>query len=148
MKDRQYRSIVSFDTAGLPDNAVLCSVTLRIRRQGLVGGLPFTTHKKLLGDFISGAFSGVAALEAGDFQAASSMDGVLSLSAANANGKWSAGQLNAAGILHINLSGLTQFRLRFEKDDNDNQADDYLLYWSGEAAAGSQPELNLEYRVP
>jgi putative hemolysin len=42
--DRQYRSILSFDTSGLPDDAVITGVTLRIKRQSITGTNPFDTH--------------------------------------------------------------------------------------------------------
>ena len=53
-----------------------------------------------------------------------------------------------AGRAQINLGGFTQFRLRFALGDNDDAGNDYLLYWSGEAAAGSRPELIVAYRTP
>ncbi len=40
--NRQYRSILSFNTIDLPDNAVITKVTLRIRKQLVVGSDPFT----------------------------------------------------------------------------------------------------------
>ena len=40
--DRQYRSILSFNTSTLPDNAVVTGITLGIRRQGFTGADPFT----------------------------------------------------------------------------------------------------------
>ena len=48
-RDRQYRAILHF-TVNLPSNAVVTSVTLKIKRQGLVGTTPFSTHGKLLVD--------------------------------------------------------------------------------------------------
>ncbi|MRR32289.1 hypothetical protein EG834_18615, partial [bacterium] len=35
--DKQYRAILSFNTAGLPDNATVVKATLKIRKQGLTG---------------------------------------------------------------------------------------------------------------
>ncbi|MFH1331652.1 MAG: clostripain-related cysteine peptidase, partial [Actinomycetota bacterium] len=42
--DRQYRSILHFDTSTLPDNAVVTGVTIKIRRSGITGTNPFLTH--------------------------------------------------------------------------------------------------------
>ena len=60
---------------------------------------------------------------------------------------WSIGDL-AAALAQINKTGLTQFRLRFHKDDNDDNGNDYLNWHAGEAAAGSRPELIVIYDVP
>ena len=38
--DRQYRSILHFDTSSLPDDAVITGVTLRIKRQSIIGHQP------------------------------------------------------------------------------------------------------------
>jgi hypothetical protein len=42
--NRQYRTILSFNTASLPNEAVITSVTLKIKQAGLVGTNPFTTQ--------------------------------------------------------------------------------------------------------
>jgi hypothetical protein len=48
----------------------------------------------------------------------------------------------------LNKWGRTQFRLRFNKDDNNNLTADYLSLFSGDAAAGDQPQLIITYMVP
>src|SRR5688572_19393450 len=53
--NRQYRSILQFNTASLPDNAVITKVTLKIRRQSVVGTNPFATHGKVVVDIRQGA---------------------------------------------------------------------------------------------
>ena len=67
--DRQWRSILHFDTATLPGNAVITGVTLRIKRQRMVGANPFDTHGFLTVDVKSGAFHDNPALESLDFHA-------------------------------------------------------------------------------
>ena len=55
----------------------------------------------------------------------------------------------ALGILHINLTGTTQFRLYFTKDDNDDNGADYMKFFSGNyATATARPTLIIEYYVP
>jgi len=46
------------------------------------------------------------------------------------------------------LDGITQIRLRFQKDDNDDAGADYLKIYSGDAPAVSRPQLIVEYYVP
>lgn len=50
---------------------------------------------------------------------------------------------------YIHLIGFTQFRLRFQKDDNDDMGADYLKFYSGNAGTASyRPQLIVEYYVP
>ena len=49
--NRRYRSVLAFNTASLPNNAVITKVTLKIKRQGVVGADPFATFKNLDGGY-------------------------------------------------------------------------------------------------
>ncbi|MEW5830809.1 MAG: clostripain-related cysteine peptidase [Chloroflexota bacterium] len=145
-KDRQYRAILSFNTAGLPDNATIKKVTLKIKKQGLVGTNPFSTHQYILIDIRKGTF-GTAALQKTDFQAAASRNQVgkfLNSPVAN----WFSSVLNNIAFPYINKTGITQFRLRFKLDDNNDNGADYLKFFSGNALAAYRPQLIIEYIVP
>ncbi len=145
-KDRQYRAILSFNTAGLPDNATIKKVTLKIRKQGLVGTNPFNTHQYIIIDIRKGAF-GTSLLQKTDFQAAASRNlvgKILNSPVAN----WFSSVLNNTAFPYINKTGLTQFRLRFKLDDNNDNGADYLKFFSGNALAAYRPQLIIEYTVP
>lgn len=146
--DRQYRSVLSFDTSSLPDGATIVSATLRLRRGTAVGTNPFSTHGSCLVDIKGGTgFSGSATLQTGDFQAAADAAQVATLSAANANGDWSSGSLNSGGLTRINKTGRTQFRVYFAVDDNDDAGEDYVGWHSGnDATAGNRPVLVVTYQ--
>ncbi len=146
LRDQQYRAILSFNTAMLPDNAVITKVTLRIKKQGLVGTNPFTTHGKILLDIRTGVFSNLAGLQLTDFQAAASQAWAGSIG--NSATAWFSGNLNAAGRSKINPKGLTQIRLRFAKDDNNDNNNDFLKFFSGNAPLASRPTLIIEYYIP
>lgn len=45
-------------------------------------------------------------------------------------------------------AGLTQLRLAFAKDDNNDRGADYLKFSSGNAAAASRPALVIGYSLP
>ena len=45
-------------------------------------------------------------------------------------------------------SGLTQFRLRFKLDDNNNAIANFISFYSGDAGAANRPQLIIEYYVP
>jgi hypothetical protein len=145
-KDRQYKLVVSFDTSSIPDGATVTAVTLRIKRGALTGTNPHATHGTATADVSSSGFGGSTALAASDFQAAATATAVATMSDPGANGVFSEGTLNAAGLAAINKTGTTQFRVQFSLDDNDDNGNDFLGYYSGEAAAGNQPELVVTYQ--
>ncbi len=146
-KDRQYRSILSFDTSSIPNGAAILSATLQLRRSGLKGGNPFQDQGQCLVDIRTGGFGGSTGLVSGDFEAAPSAAVVTSLSNAPSNGDFSEGGLNAAGLVAINKTGVTQFRVYFEFGDNDDGSDDYIKYSGGEdASPGNRPTLVVLYQ--
>jgi len=119
-QDRQYKSVVSFDSSAIPDGATILSATLRLRRGTVSGTDPFATHGTCWTDVQPGAgFSGSTTLQTGDFQAAATAVQAASLTDATANGNWSEGSLSAAGLAAINKTGTTQLRVYFNLDDND-----------------------------
>jgi len=143
--DKQYRSIVSFNTASLPDTAVITGVTLRIRRQGITGTNPFTTHGTLMAAIRKPYFGAAVTLANADFQAALSKQvGFSSVPVSN----WYSTNYNSAIWPYINLTGTTQFRLRFTLDDNDDLGADYVSFYSGNGGAASRPQLIVEFYVP
>ncbi len=146
--DKQYRGILFFNTAGLPDNAVIVSATLKLKRQSFVGTLPFTTHQGLKFDIRTPYFGTSSALATSDFQAAASQSLAGSFSSALISGWYSAPILSPA-TNYISRTGTTQFRIRFAKDDNDDNGADYLSFYSGNyATVLYRPTLVIEYYIP
>ncbi len=147
-KDKQYKCVVSFNTASLPDTATIVSAKLRLRRGTVVGTNPFTTHGACRVDIKGGSgFGGSAALANNDFEAAPDAAAVGTLSNAAANNDWSEGFINATGLSFVNKTGKTQMRVYFATDDNDDLGDDYIGWYSGEnATSANQPELVIEYQ--
>ncbi len=147
---KQYRSILSFATgAALPDEAVITKVTLKIKKQGVVGGgNPAATFGGFILDVRKGTF-GMPALQITDWQTAANKSyGPFKPALV---GGWYSFDLSAAKA-YINklsmLSGLTQIRLRFKLDDNNNALANYLSVFSGNAPAASRPQLIIEYYTP
>jgi glucose/arabinose dehydrogenase len=146
--NRQYRGILHFFTGSLPDNAVVASAKLEIKRQGIIGANPFTDHRYILIDIKAGVFSNSAALQASDFQAASSDNWVGKFYNTPSKG-WYSTLLYPRGIPFINLKGITQMRLRFRVDDNNNTQADIINFYSGNSAnLFTRPRLIVEYYVP
>lgn len=146
---KQYRSILSFSTSILPDNAIIGSVLLRVQQQATMGsGSPVSIFQGFMADIKNGTF-GTAALEPGDFQAVPGA----------AYGPFIPTPIN--GWYSINLTGgkafinklagnggLTQIRLRFKLDDNNNAVANVLSLYSSNALAANRPQLVIVYTVP
>jgi len=144
-QDRQYRAILSFNTSSLPDNAIVVTAMLKIRAVGLVGTEPFSTHGLLRVDARSGAFGNNPALQATDFQAAATKLNVMTFNKVAVN-RWHNALIGSANFSLLNLSGFTQFRLRFGRDDNDDLGADYRTFYSGNLA--NKPSLWITYYQP
>ncbi|NOH02331.1 MAG: hypothetical protein HND47_10440 [Chloroflexi bacterium] len=144
--DMQYRAILHFDTSALPDNAVITSAVLKIKKQGLSGTNPFNILGALRVDMRKPAF-GTPALALSDFKSRAGRNNVASFGAAP-SGRWYSASLNNVGRVYINRTGTTQFRIYFVLDDNDDNGADFMKFFSGNAGAASRPQLVIEYYVP
>ena len=146
--DRQYRSILDFDTSGLPDGAVVTGITIRIRKQAITGDNPFDTLGLLKVDMQAGAYFDDPALERFDFHAIGSR-GNVGRFIKTAVDRWYRAPLRLPSYAYVNLTGHTQFRLRFDVDDNDNMTADYLSFFTGNTpTASDRPELIITYYLP
>jgi murein DD-endopeptidase MepM/ murein hydrolase activator NlpD/Tol biopolymer transport system component len=146
--DKQYRTILSFNTTVLPDNAVITKVTLKIKKMGLVGTDPFTILGGLKVDIRKPFFGTTVNLVVSDFQAAVNRAAVGTFGKTPVN-NWYSAVIGSAGYPYVNKTGTTQFRLYFAKDDNDDNGADYMKFFSGNyATASARPTLIIEYYVP
>jgi len=147
-KDRQYRSIISFNTLPIPDNAFITSAELRIKRHGQMGTDPFTTHGNLFLDMRNGAFGGGLNLQRADF-AAKASPGSTQGQVSRLDSVWYSSILNTNNLRFINKYGHTQFRLYFSLDDNDDLGSDYVKFFSGNVTSSAdQPQLIVTYYLP
>ncbi len=147
-QDKQYRAILHFNSGSLPDNAVITKATLKIRKQGVLGTNPFTILGRLIVDIRKPFFGSFYGLEARDFQAAAGRNAVSLFGITPVN-YWYSANLNAIGRAYVNKTGVTQFRLRFATDDNNDNAADYMRFCSGNyATLAPRPTLIVEYYVP
>jgi hypothetical protein len=145
--DKQYKSIVSFNTTSLPNNAVILYVQLKIKRQGVMRGDPFSTNDTLQSEICSGTFSNNAILQPDDFSAPATAYSVQDTFADLAP-NWYAAQLHDPNLALVNRIGLTQFRLFFGKDDNEDLDADYVEFYSGNSLSANMPQLIVTYYVP
>jgi len=145
--NRQYRAILSFDTSSLPANAVIQSVILKIKQSGTpIGTNPFNILGSLYTDIKKGYFGRSPNLELADFNATASASKVGTFGKTPSGG-WYSATLTSTGDSYINKTALTQFRLYFSLDDNNNHKADYMTFVSGNASSG-MPQLIITYYVP
>jgi predicted outer membrane repeat protein len=142
--NQQYRGLLSFNTASLPDGASVVLTRVKVKKQALTGTNPFTTHGKLTLDLKKPFFGAALGLELGDFQAAATKSPAGSIGSALVSG-WYSGLLNATSLGSVNKTGTTQLRLRFSLDDNNDHGADYLSLFSGNAPVSSRPVLIVYY---
>jgi hypothetical protein len=147
---KQYRSILSFSTKGLPDDAVITKVTLKVKKQGIVGGgNPANAFQGFIVDVKKGFLGPAAGLQVSDFQAGANKSYGPFKPALS--GGWYTLDLTPAKAYLNRLDtngGVTQLRLRFKLDDNNNAIDNVLKLYSGGAPEASRPQLIIEYYVP
>jgi peptide/nickel transport system substrate-binding protein len=149
--NKQYRSVLSFLTSSLPDNAVITNVTLKVKRNAIIGGgNPLTAFQGILTDIKTGFLGTSAILQVSDFQASASNRTSL-VTKATLTGGWYSLDLKT-GSIYINRladnGGLTQIRLRFKLATDGNGLANSLSLFSADAGTTSSPQLVIEYYVP
>ncbi|MBI3170357.1 MAG: DNRLRE domain-containing protein [Chloroflexi bacterium] len=144
--NKQYVTILSFDTSTLPDTANILSVTLKIKQNGITGTNPFTTHGNLMADIKSSFFGSNVNLAVDDFQAPAGVASAGSFGNTPTDNWYSAALNN--GFVEVNLNSTTQFRIYFELDDDNDKIADYMKFYSGNASTANRPQLIIQYYVP
>lgn len=145
--NRQYRAILSFNTGGLPEDAVLLSAVLKVKIILTTEGNPFVTLKPLVADIRQPFFGAIPGLESADFQAAAGLNRAGVFRVVSSWG-WYSASLTDSALAFINPAGTTQFRLRFVLDDDNDSEADWAAFSSGEAAFDLRPVLIVKYSVP
>ena len=147
---KQYRDILSFNTSLLPDKATVTEVILKVKKNAIGGGgNPVSIFQGFMADIKNGTF-GTSALQVADFQTFGTASYGPFVIAPVSN----VYSINlTAGKLNINKlatnSGLTQIRLRFKLDDNNNlTANTLSLFSSNTANPADRPQLVITYTVP
>ncbi|HET9234753.1 MAG TPA: T9SS type A sorting domain-containing protein [Candidatus Eisenbacteria bacterium] len=157
-----YRSILSFDTSAIPDDATVTAARFYVTRTGLIGVNPFSSGA--LGipqvDVMQGTF-GDPILEADDaFTAATASNSGFLAGNVASNGDAVGVEITGAGLAAINRTGLTQFRLYFPNSGSSSGSDAVSFsdgddpglpggFFSLAAYMGtSAPFLDVSYTVP
>lgn len=151
--NKQYIGILHFDTSDIPDNAIITSVTLQVRKQGIIGTDPFITHGGLALDIQTPHFGTAAALQPNDFEATLGVTTVAFFDPTPVN-DWYSAVIVSPWSTFIDLTGTTQFCLRFGLDDDNDRSADMVKFYSGEATPvkgttiTNRPQLIIQYYIP
>lgn len=145
--DRQYRSILHFDTSAMPDDAIVSYAEVRVKRHSDAGQNPMLSQSLLL-ECKTDFFGQEETLAAHDFEAPANP-----VHTVNCSDFYSAGQgwFAAAffpSVFEISLNGASQFRLHFGNGDNDDRSADFIRFYSGNAAWANRPQLIVWYSLP
>ena len=147
----QYRSILHLPTKPLPNNIVITDLMLMLKKHDSTSDDLFSTHGNIVVDVQYGAFGNwgpfpIKGLQSMDFQSEACKDAVGVIQA-EPMGEWYWAIFDRSAIECINLRGITQLRLRFETDDDNDAADDYIRFFSGDAAnLADRPYLIIVYQ--
>ncbi len=149
--NRQYRSILSFQTSLVPRNATIYGITIQIKQQSATSANILSMLGGLKVDVIKPVY-GKQALELTDFlwpiPANAGVANACGFNPALVNGWYSTTSTCSKALPFLNKLGLTQFRLHFVKFSNLNGAANRLSFYSGNTAVFSAPELVITYSVP
>ncbi len=148
-QNEQYRSIISFSTAKLPNDAVIVRSYLRMRYKSTVGSLnPFDIFGNLIAEMKAGYFGANAGLEDVDFHSAATRNRVGVFAPYGTEG-WYILNLPQDALSLFDLAGdRMQFRLRFTIQDNNNSAANYVSFYGGRSAMTNNPKITFWYYVP
>lgn len=140
---RQYRAVLSFNTSGLPEDVLVNSVELKLKLVQIVGRDPFEKHGKLLVEACSPSVGLMLVVQISDFQTERNCRVVGAFDPARRDG-WYTAELDPAVV---RTDGVSQFRLRFERDDDNHRSADYLEFYSGNAEDRLRPNLVVRYEL-
>jgi poly(hydroxyalkanoate) depolymerase family esterase len=124
------RTILSFDTASLPDGATITAATVTVTYSSSSGN-PWNdpAGNSMVVDVRNGTF-GAAGTETGDWAAAATASAVATVEAFTSGTKQSS-PFSAAGLSAVNRTGRTQLRLRFSQNQ---AATNYIFLREGASA--------------
>ncbi|MFU7591907.1 PHB depolymerase family esterase [Priestia sp. RMT2NF4] len=133
-----YRTILSFDTSSLPDDASITDVSLKIYRKSSTGNI-----SSLKGDIKSGVFGTSSTLEQIDYQASPSISAAFQMSVPSLDNGYTTIQLPSSLLGYMNRNGKTQFRL--SSSGSADFLSDVVEIYGGDNPAYA-PTLTVSYK--
>ncbi len=146
--NRQFRGLLSFDTANLPNTAVVVSAKVRLKLKSSTPVSPLGSLGDLVIEIKNGYFGVSPSLGLDDFKALAALKAAGTVAKVPVAGFYS-GSLVAGALAYVNRAGLTQLRLCFGLPTNNNALANYLNFYSAnELTSANRPLLQVVYYLP
>ena len=145
--DVQYKSVLSFDTSAIPQNALVTSAQLIMTRKKVLGASPFTVLNRCQVDVLDSGATALA-LQKTDFQRSATCRSAAQMSNPSQNESSSNGSFNEAGLKSINKGGVTQLRVYFSKPTNNDKTQNLMVFWGDSGLDEQRPKLLITYMLP
>ncbi|MGA7192397.1 MAG: hypothetical protein WBW94_02120 [Anaerolineales bacterium] len=145
LEGKQYRSILAFDTSGLPEQATITSVKLKLKVTGVTGFNLVNHQDRLKLDLC--ASRGLEAsrhLKIELSNGLTCLDNVGSFEK-NINDGWYTVDLDQDAIHSFDLRGIARFRLRISNVENMRAERAYVLFDRGISDSSNGPILLVRY---
>ncbi len=142
-----YRSILTFDTAALPEQAVLTSAKLKLHLSSAVGMDPLRNGQRLVVDVCTPSAQKPFQRDLLNQPWNTCFSNAGQLTDAPGDG-WYVLELSPEALTSINLTGSTQFRLRVAGQPVRDVRRAYLVFDQVEGASALNPVLVIRYRFP
>jgi exo-beta-1,3-glucanase (GH17 family) len=142
---KQYRSILAFDTSGLPEQAIITSVKLKLKMTGITGFNLANHQNKLILDSCTSRSREAALHPTMELDnGLACIDNVGSFEKGTNNG-WYTADLHQDAIHAFDLKGVTRFRLRISNVENMRSERAYALFDRGISNGLNSPVLLVRY---
>lgn len=145
---KQYIDILSFKTSEIPDDAIITNMVLKVKQYGILGnGDPVSMFHGFVLEIVKGHFGTYATLQISDFQtAAQSIYGPITPALVKKTYTFNLKDLISFVNKRTVEGGVTQIRLGFAIDDNNDDFTNAILLYSGDAALTTdRPQLIISY---
>ena len=145
--ERQIKAFLSFDTSDIPEDAIILSARIQLRRNNVIG------QPEKLGsihvDIASQTgFNNNWALESEDFSAFASSTNVTTISNLY-SAEWLEAGIPESEFAALNRNGRSQFRLYFTLPNNGDNVEDRISFYAGNEEDNSlHPQLIIDYELP
>ncbi len=148
LQDRRYSAVLSFNTSGLPERAVVTSVKLKVRSAGVVGKDPLKDPRDLIVDVCQPPVYKTGRGQPVEARLGANCRDQMGMFEKTPNSGWYTVDFLPAVSQSINPSGTTQFRLRFSGAPGQDEARAYIKFYSGAEDASNSPILMVKYSLP
>jgi exo-beta-1,3-glucanase (GH17 family) len=145
---RHYSAVLSFNTSGLPDGAVVTGLKLKVRTAGIAGTDPIKDGRDLSVDICMPPNIKTGRSQGAKLRAAVNCNEDVGLFDRTPNSGWYTADFLPAAYPSVSLNGTTLFRLSITEPSGKNAARAYIKFYSGVDNELNSPILLVKYSLP